>query len=227
MSHLIDIFLQPSNVFADLKAKPTFMLPLLLVTLTTAAMMLSYFLQVDPEWYLDNTLRAAGNDVTAAEAAQAKKMMPGAQMMAYITSITTIVFAVVATAVYALYFTLAGKVTGTTTSFKQGLSLSAWANMPVLLGMVASLVGVLTMQPQTSLESLMLLNADPLLVQLPADSAWKSFATSFNLLSLWAVFLTALGWRTWGRTGWTQAIVVGALPTLIIYGGMALFALLK
>jgi hypothetical protein len=131
------------------------------------------------------------------------------------------------TALYAVYFRLAGRVTGTGTSFRQGLALSTWANMPILLGLAASLVAVATMQPQTSLESLMLLNADPLLVQLPVDDRWSALAKNFNLLTLWALFLTALGWRTWGRTGWLQAGIVALLPAVVIYGGMALYALTK
>ena len=40
MTHLVDIYLQPGKVFADLKAKPTFLVPLLLMALLSAAMVL-------------------------------------------------------------------------------------------------------------------------------------------------------------------------------------------
>ena len=46
-----------------------------------------------------------------------------------------------------------------------------------------------------------------------------------RLLSL-AWFLAALGWKTWFRSGWTQAAVVALLPSLLIYGVMVLFAIL-
>jgi len=227
MTHLMDIFLQPGKVFGELKGKPTFMVPLLLTAVMPAAMILLYSMKVDPAWYLDHALATAGGDMSASEMEQARKMIPGARAMGYIGSVLAVLGTVVMTALYALYFMLAGKITGTATSFRHGMSLSSWAGMPLLLGFLVALVGVLTMTPQTGMESLMLTNVDPLLLQLPIDSPWSTLAKNFSLLNFWAVFLVALGWRVWGRTSWTQAIVVAVLPSVVIYGAMALWALLK
>ena len=38
------------------------------------------------------------------------------------------------------------------------------------------------------------------------------------------VFLLALGWRTWTRSGWLQATVVAVLPSVVVFGIMALLA---
>ena len=227
MTHLMDIYLQPGKVFAELKDRPTYLLPLLLTALLSAAMLLLYSMQVDPDWFVDHTMAAGGSDMSASEIEQARKVMPGARTMGYIGAVGAVLGTAVMTALFALYFMLAGKVTGTATSFRHGMSLGSWAGMPLLLGTVVALVGVLTMAPQTGMEALMLTNVDPLLLQLPADHRWSSLAKSFSLLNLWAVALIALGWRVWGRTGWTQAIVVAALPSVVIYGAMALWALLK
>lgn len=99
--------------------------------------------------------------------------------------------------------------------------------MPGLLGLIVAIIGVLGMSPQTALESLMLTNIDPLLVQLPLDHPWSKLAKQFSLLTLWTTYLAALGWRIWGRTSWTQAVTVAALPSVLFYGGMAIFALLS
>lgn len=227
MTHLMDIYLQPGKVFGELKTRPTYLLPLLLTALLMAAMILLYSMRVDPVWYLDHMAAAGSGELSAGELAEARKVMPGAQTMGYILAVMALLGTVLATVLYALYFMLAGKVTGAATSFRHGMSLGSWAGMPLLLGTVVALVGVLTMAPQTGMEALMLTNVDPLLLQLPADHRWSSLAKSFSLLNLWAVALIALGWRVWGRTGWTQAIVVAALPSVVIYGAMALWALLK
>lgn len=227
MTHLMDIFLQPGKAFDELKGKPTFLLPLLLTALVTAAMILLYASKVDPVWYLDHALAVGGGDMSASEIEQARKVMPGARTMGYLGAAGALLGTAVAAVLYAWYFMLAGKVTGTTTSFKHGLSLGGWSGMPMLLGFLVALVGVATMSPQTSMESLMLTNVDPLLLQLPIDSPWSQLARSFSLLNLWVVFLIALGWRTWGRTSWAQAIVVAMLPSVVVYGAMAAWALLK
>jgi len=227
MTHLVDIFLQPAKVFEDLRERPRFALPLALLALLSAILPLWYFMTVDPDWYMQHMLLSAGRDMSAAELEQAKAVMPGAGAMAWIGAISSAAAIVVVSCLYALYLMLAGKVAGAGVSFKRGMSLTCWSNMPAVLGIVVALVGVATMQPNTALESLMLTNVDPLLVQLPDDSAWRGLARGFSLLNLWSWFLLALGWRIFARAGWLQSAVVALLPSVVIYGAMALFALAK
>lgn len=228
MSHLINIFLEPAKVFADLKEKPSFWLPLLLVALLGAVSTTAYFLTVDPEWFADNQVAQmqAQRDMSAAEVEQAKQFMPGARASAYFGGPMVLLFVGIVFSVMALYYLLAGKVTGNQVGFRRGLSLAAWSSMPMVLGNLVVLGAIFTSSNQTSFESLQLLNVDPLLVQLPLDHDWLMLARSFSLLNFWVWFLAALGWKTWFRTGWGQAITVAVLPSLVIYGVMALFAAL-
>ena len=141
MSHLINIFLEPGKVFAELKEKPTFLVPLLLVALVSAAMTFMYFMKVDGSWFIDHTLLSSGKEMSSAEIAQAKSFMPGAKMMGYISLITTPIFTAIMVVVIALYYMLAGKISGSVIGFKQGLSLASWSSMPMLLGAIVVLVG--------------------------------------------------------------------------------------
>jgi hypothetical protein len=228
MSHLVDIFLQPSKVFEDLRERPTFALPLLLTVVLSAILPLWYFLVVDPSWDLQHMLLASGREMGAGDIEKAKAMMPGTHTMAYVGAASAAVVTAIMYALYALYFMLAGKVTGAAMTFRRGFSLVAWSGMPALLGIVVALVGVATMQPHTPIESLMLTNVDPLLVQLPPDSRWVGLARGFSLLSLWTWFLLALGWRTFNRgAGWVQSVVVALVPSVVIYGIIAAIALAK
>ena len=227
MAHLVDIFLQPGKVFEDLRERPRFAVPLLLLLVLSAVLPLWYFTTVDTGWYVQHMLLAAGRDASAADLEKMKSVMPGTERMAYIGAASAVVVGLVVTCLYALYFMLAGKVTGAAMPFKRGMSLVCWANMPSLLGLVVALVGVATMQPHTAIESLMLTNVDPLLVQLPPDSPWLGLARGFSLLNFWTWFLLALGWRTFNRAGWLQSAIVAVLPSLLIYGTMAAFALAK
>lgn len=227
MSNVVDIFLEPGKVFTALKDKPTFWVPLLISVVLVIAMTLMYFNKVDGDWFTDHQLTASGKEMSASEMAQAKAMMPSARTMGFIGATAGSVVLLIMMSVVALYYMLAGKITGMSLSFRHGLSLTSWSAMPNALGMIVAIVGVLMMTPQTALESLMLTNLDPLLVQLPPDHAWSSFAKQFSLLSFWSIYLGALGWRTWGKTRWGQAITVAAIPSVLIYGGMALYALMK
>jgi hypothetical protein len=225
MSHLINIFVEPGKTFAELKEKPTFWLPLILLTVLSVVMTLSYFNTVDSDWLTEHQLAASGKEMSASEIAQAKSVMPSASVMGIFGAVATPIVIAFFTLLIALYYMLAGKITGSAISFRHGLSLTAWAGVPAQLGILVAIVGVFMMEPQTGLESLMLTNFDPLIVQLPFDHTWSGLAKGFNLLTFWTIALTALGWRVWSRSSWTQAIVVATIPSLIIFGGMAVFTL--
>lgn len=227
MEHLINIFLQPSKVFEDLRDQPKFVLPLLVIVAFSVVLPLWYFLTVDASWYAEHMLLSTGREMSTADLEQTKAMMPGTHAMAYIGAASAAITVPVMFAIYALYLMLAGKVTGGAMTFKRGFSLATWSSMPVVLGSLVALAGVAMMSPQTPLESLMLTNLDPLLVHLDPESPWATLARSFSLLNFWTWFLLALGWRIFNRASWTQSAVVALLPSIIIYGGMALFAMSK
>lgn len=124
MRFLIDIFLEPSRVFVALKDKPTFWLPLLLGIVLTVVMTLMYFGKVDSDWFMDHTLAASGKEMSANEIAQAKQMMPGARTMGYVGAPIGAIVVAGIYALLALYFMLAGRITGATTSFRHGFSLA-------------------------------------------------------------------------------------------------------
>jgi hypothetical protein len=224
---LIDIFLDPAKAWAQLKERPTFLVPALIVALATTLGAMLYFFHVDPAWFAhyQTQVLAASQDMTAGELAQMQKMMPGTRVLAWITGATTLAFFAVVYAVMALYYLLAGKVCGHAVNYRRGLALAAWASMPMVVGAIVAIIGVYTNPAQTSYESLQMLNIDPLFVQLPMDHDWSRLAKSFSLLNFWTWFLAALGWRTWFRTGWGQAVFVAVLPSLVVYGVMALFAI--
>lgn len=222
MSTLVDIFLQPGKAFADLRERPTFIVPFLLLAGLSAAMTLAYFMRVDPSWYADQMFDASGANMGAADLEKAKAAMPGAQVMGAIGAVSGVILVAVMLALTGLYLWIAAKVTGRPLGYRHGLSLAAWASMPGVLGLLVALIGALTMSPQTPIESLMLTHLDPLLVELPADHRWNRLAQAVDLLGLWSLFLTALGWRVWTRSSWLQAIVVALIPTVLVYGLIAL-----
>jgi len=153
MSKLVDLFLQPSRVFEAERERPTFLVPLAIVVLVTAAFTLAYFMRVDPAWYSEHVLASLGRELSAAEAAKVKASMPGTRTQGVIATVTGAVAVVLASMLVALYVWLAAKVTGRTLGFRHGMSLSTWSGLPMALGLLVALAGALTMAPQTALES--------------------------------------------------------------------------
>lgn len=222
MAKLVDIFLQPSKVFAEERERPTFLVPMLVLAALTAAFTLAYFFRVDPAWYADHMFDAQRGTMTAKEMARAKSMMPATRTMGVFGALGGTVTIALMLAIIGLYYWLAAKVTGKPLGYKHGVSLAGWSAMPTALGTLVALIGALTMSPQTGLESLMLTHVDPLLVSIPAGQPGHRLAQSADLLAVWTTFLSALGWRVFTRSSWLQAIVVSVIPLALVYGVLAL-----
>jgi hypothetical protein len=228
MQELIDIFLQPSRVLGRLKDQPNYLLPLVLLVGLTAVSSYLYFDRVDAVWWIERSVVASGQDVSDKELQAIRSNGPGSGILKWTGSIGGSVGVLVSLLAFGLYYFLAGKVTGLALSYKQGLALAAWSSMPNLISAGLLLVGVFSMTPQTPLESLMLTSVDPMLVQLPLESPWKGLFTSASFLMFWTIWLAALGWKLWSQADkWIGAVVIAALPTTLIYGGMAIKALLN
>jgi hypothetical protein len=212
---LVDVFTEPGKLFKSLQEKPNFLLPLLLIAVFPALVWFLYYQRVDGSWLVDHILEQA--KVAPARMAAARESMKPSIMMW-----GAVIGAPIAIGVWFLimagYYTLAAKIAGVKQGYKAWLSFAAWTSMPILLSTLVMLIGVLTMTAQTAPEALQLTHLDPLLLQLDADSAWKKFATSFDLLNFWPIWLSATGWRIWSGRGWGQAIVASALPSVLIYG---------
>jgi hypothetical protein len=228
MQELIDIFLQPSRVLGRLKDQPNYLLPLVLLVGLTAVSSYLYFDRVDAVWWIERSVVASGQDVSDKELQAIRSNGPGSGILKWTGSIGGSVGVLVSLLAFGLYYFLAGKVTGLALSYKQGLALAAWSSMPNLISAGLLLVGVFSMTPQTPLESLMLTSVDPMLVRLPLESPWKGLFTSASFLMFWTIWLAALGWKLWSQADkWIGAVVIAALPTTLIYGGMAIKALLN
>ena len=227
MSYLVDIFLQPDKAFAGLRERPAWLLPLLILLAFSAALPLFYFMSVDGAWYAQHMLASAGREMSSADAEKMKAMMPGAERMAVVGAVSATLVGLIVSCLYALYLMLAGKLTGTAIDFRRGLTLACWSKMPMVLAMLVVLIGVSQMAPQTSLESLMLTNADPLLFHLSPENPWSSLGRAFSLLDFWVWGLLALGWRTFARASWTQSVVVAVLPSVLFYVILTAVALFK
>src|SRR5690606_40128870 len=100
-------------------------------------------------------------------------------LLAWISTPIGLISVVVISLIMALYYLLAGKVTGTGISYRRGLCLTAWSALPSLLGVVAGLVAMYAGSNQVAFESLQMLNIDPLFVQLPLDHDWSKLAKGF------------------------------------------------
>ena len=227
MKDLIDIFLQPTPVLQRLQEKPTWLLPLALLCIVSMVGTFLYFSAVDAAWFLERSVLQSNPDISEAQLKAIRDSNTGNGFILWSATLSSGVVLLLILLAYGGYFWFAGKLTALTVSYKQGLALAVWSSMPMLINSILIIVGTIGMDPQTPLESLSITTLDPLVIQLDADSPWKSFATSFTFLAFWTVWLGALGWKTWsGAERWTTPLVIAAAPSVGIFGFMIIKALL-
>ena len=227
MKDIIDIFLQPTPVLQRLQEKPTWLLPLALLSLASMVGTFLYFSAVDATWFLERSILQSNPDISEAQLKAIRDSNSDGGFLRWSATLGAAVGLLIVLLAYGGYFWLAGKLTAPTMSYRQGLALATWSSMPTLINSILIIIGTVGMDPQTPLESLSITTLDPLLMQLDADSPWKSLATSFTFLAFWTIWLGASGWKSWMRAErWSTPLVVAAAPSVGIFGFMVIKALL-
>jgi hypothetical protein len=129
--------------------------------------------------------------------------------------------------VIALYYTGVSFVTHDGVKLKQWFALICWCTLPVLLGLMASLVNVLFGDARFMLqEDLNPLAFGNLLgIDIENPTVLQRIMLGIDLTSLWCVVLMVLGYQAWTQSSLvkTVAVVLGPLLVIVAIGlGFAL-----
>jgi type IV secretory pathway TrbD component len=220
---------EPRKAFAELDQRPRFWWPLLLVALSVAAINLWYTAVVDIEWLTDLQLRNSPltRNMTSAEI---ERLVAAAADRRGVSMLSGTVGAVIVIGVLmwlsALYYLVAGKITGVDRSYRHWLAMATWTSTPTLIAMFASAVVLITASSnQISQSDLQPLSLNALLLHRGVDQPGHAFYTSLNLPQFLSLYLAASGIRVWSGRGWTFSIIFAALPFVLVYGIWAFFAL--
>ncbi|MBV1777170.1 YIP1 family protein [Burkholderiaceae bacterium DAT-1] len=216
MQNIIEIFTEPRAVFERIQDKGQGWLPWLLVSILGVASSWLYFSNVDSQWLAQELVRQAST--SGASKVTVEQMQASITGMKYGGIIGAPISVALLFALSAIYLLLAGKLIGANQGFKQWFNFSAWASMPAVISSIAAIVAVVTMSPQTAMETLRVTTVDALVLHLPIDSPWRSFAGAADLMSIWSIALSTIGLQVWTRCSRMTAIVVCALPYVVIYG---------
>ena len=216
----------PSSAFAELRERPKFWFPLLLLVLSTAAVAGWYYNVVDIDWLKDlmfsnnPDLQALPQDKRADAMAMLGRNTMLWGSVAGAIFIMPIVFLVMAT-----YFLLVAKVTRMSQGFKHWFAFSCWTAMPLLLStVVAAIMLILSDNPQVNPSVMQPLSINELLLHRPMSSPGQSLLESLSIPSLLSWILMIIGVRVWSQRSWGFSMAFILLPAVCIYGVWAFFA---
>lgn len=216
----------PSSAFAELRERPRFWFPLLLLVFATAGLAVWYYSVVDIDW-LKDLLFSNNPDIQQLD--EHKR----AAAMAMYSRKTLMVTAVIGTCIAlpvvflleALYFLLAAKVTKLPQGFKHWFSLAAWSSMPALLGsVVAAILLLLSDTPQMAPSVLQPLSLNELVFHAPIGGRQYALLESVAIPAFLSWALMIIGVRTWSQRSWAFSATVALLPWVCVYAIWSFFA---
>jgi hypothetical protein len=140
--------------------------------------------------------------------------------MAYgaIGAVTSSLGLVIVFALYALYLLAVGTVTKAGIKYSQWFGLCLWCALPVLLGLLATIVFLLTndvrFMAQEALNPLSFGN----LLSIEAEGAptFQRVLLSLDPTSIWSLVLSILGYQAFTRRSIVHAALVVLAPILLI-----------
>ncbi|QUJ66866.1 DUF1282 family protein [Photobacterium sp. GJ3] len=208
---LLDTFRSPVDCFTAVHQRPKWaLLPYLLLILAPFGLWGAYFNQVDLAW-LQETLRSQLPMMSEENQLQwlTKEVLLAGEVFGDIFGRTANLL------MLALWLNLATKSSQMPQSFGKWLAASCFIMLPSLIGDIASYLNIL-FNPENILPNAADLNSLNAFLQLPMGHPWAAFAASIPLLMPWYIALTYIAVSVWCGIERAKAIVIAALPWLLV-----------
>lgn len=216
----------PSSAFAELRERPRFWFPLLLVVVAAVGLTYWYYSIVDIEW-LKDTMYSNNPDIAALpdDKRAAAMSMLGRNTMLWSSVVAMCVVIPVVFLLQALYLMVAAKVTKLSPGFKHWFALSCWSALPALLGsIVGAILLILADSTQIAPSVLQPLSLNELLFHVPQGGNGYKLFESLSIPAFLSWALMIIGVRVWSQRSWVFSATMVLLPWVIIYGISAFFA---
>ncbi|MGR5080621.1 YIP1 family protein [Photobacterium swingsii] len=208
---IVDIFRSPIDCFAAVHERPKWSwLAYLLIMFGSVIMWGAYFNNVDLPWLQQAlTAQLSNVDHEVQQAWLTKEVLLAGEVFSDIVGRTAVLF------ILALWLNLATKGSQYTISFGKWLAASCFIMMPSVIGDLASYINIM-FNPANILPNAADLNSFNGLLKLPLNNPWSPFMTTMPLLAPWYIALTYAAVGAWTDFDRAKAIIVAALPWLLV-----------
>jgi hypothetical protein len=192
---IMNVFVDPKKAFTDIVARPTWIVPIVLLVLVSLAFTITYTTKIGWDRYFhqiaDTNTRMQQMDAQARESAIQMQVKFG-PIFGYLFSLIGIpIMALIVGGVVLLVTKLAGA----SLKFKQTFAIAAWAMLPGLISSALAIVVMFLKNPEDfNLQNPLAFNLAAFLEPPPNTGKFLySFAKSFDLFTIWMILLVAVG----------------------------------
>lgn len=216
----------PASAFEELRQRPRFWFPLLLLVLSTAAVFYWYYSMVDVEWLKYAVLSDDPSMKKLPESERAAAMAMLTRTTLLWSSVVSIILVIpIVFLLWAVYFLLAAKVTRLPQGFKHWFTFVCWTALPMLLStVVAAILMLLSDTAQVSPSALQPLSFNELVLHRPVGSPGHLIFESLGIPMVLTMILMIIGVRAWSQRSWMFSTIFVFLPNVLLYGAWSFLA---
>ena len=224
--NFINIITSPSEVFSEIKEKPTFWSPFLVLLALMAVTQFIVFKNIDFDYLITSMAEqiAEQQDIAVSEAKQSISILTPTLLM--VSSIAGVIIVLpIVFVISAAYLNLIAKLSDDKYKFAHWFSLTCWTSMPTAFTALASIANVLLSSSgqftETQFNPISLGNLLSI-----HDSPISGVLQSIDLTTFWTWALAILGYKFLTQCSGLKASIIVLAPGVLIYGGWAALALL-
>jgi hypothetical protein len=217
VGRITGVFIDPKKAFADIAARPSWILPVVLVIVVSLAAVYTYSTRIGWERAIRQNIETSSRtqNMTAEQREAAIQMQIKFAPLAYI-------FVVIGPPLIALIVggvvLLMCKMGGAALTFKQTFAISAWAALPAVIQGILTIVVLFLKNPEeyNPLNPLAF-NLGAFMEPPPATGKFiYSLATSIDLFTIWKILLIAVGISVAARKlTFSKAVMLVVAPWIV------------
>lgn len=213
----------PSSAFTELRERPTFWFPLVLVILSTAALIYWYYSVVDIDWLKD--LMFGNNPQLDPQKRAAVMGMMTRTTLLWTSVVGAIIVTPIGMVVGALIWLVAAKITKLPQGFKHWFAFACWVSLPLVLSNVVGAVMLsIADTAQIGPGVTQPLSLNELVFHRPMGAPGQAWLGALGIPSFLSWALAIIGVHTWSQRSWLFSVLFVGVPTVLFYGIWAIFA---
>lgn len=222
-----DIFMRPNAVFKALSERDNWSwVPFFITIIALTLPSYLYFGVVDFDWYQTTTITAQMPDASPAEIDNAKAMSSQG-LTQKIALFGGMLGLLLINCITALYFTLMTRNDEKSVhSFTDWYGAQWWFMLPFVIGALIACAIIMLAEPGAQLSQATL---SPLslafIFGVEMNSDWFGLMQSLRLETIWSIYLASVCLSQWTNFSGQKAIIVAAMPSVIVLTITALFAI--
>jgi Yip1 domain len=211
----VSLATEPTKAFGELRDRPRFWFPLLVMVLSTVAVAYWYYNIVDVDW-LKDLIISSNPKMTEQERAAVTGMMTRTTML-WSGVVGSIIIIPLFYVIHAVVLLLTAKITKVSLGFKHWFAMVSWTSLAGLLNIVIGAIFLLLSDnSQVSPGVMAPLSLNELLLHRPIGSPGQGLLDMLSIPSLLTWALMIVGVRTWSQRSWGFSAAFVLVPLGVI-----------